>query len=43
MNVVYRGVENPMTISIPGIPDSKVKATAPGLKRAKGSKYVMIP
>jgi gliding motility-associated protein GldM len=43
MNVVYRGVENPMTISIPGIPDSKVKATAPGLKRAKGSKYVLIP
>ncbi len=43
MNVVYRGVENPMTISIPGIPDSKVKASAPGLKRAKGSKYVMIP
>ena len=43
MNVVYRGVENPMTISIPGIPDSKVKASAPGLKRSKGSKYIMIP
>ena len=24
MNVVYRGVANPMTISIPGIPDNKV-------------------
>ena len=43
MNVVYRGVENPMTISIPGIPPSKVKASAPGLKRIKGSKYLMNP
>ena len=33
MNVVYRGVENPMTISIPGIPDNKVSASAPGLRR----------
>ena len=31
MNVVYRGVDNPMTISIPGIPDNKVRASAPGL------------
>ena len=36
MNVVYRGVQNPITISIPGIQDSKVKASAPGLKRKKG-------
>lgn len=43
MNVVYRGVENPMTISIPGIPDNKVNASAPGLKKSRGSKYVMIP
>ena len=43
MNVVYRGVENPMTISIPGIPDNKVRASAQGLKRLRGSKYVMIP
>ncbi len=43
MNVVYRGVDNPMTISIPGIPDSKVKASAPGLRRVKGSKYNMVP
>ena len=43
MNVVYRGVENPMTISIPGIPDNKVRATAPGLKRRKGSKYSLTP
>ena len=43
MNVVYRGVENPMTISIPGIPDNKVSASAPGLRRVRGSKYNMVP
>ena len=43
MNVVYRGVANPMTISIPGIPDNKVSASAPGLSKRSGSKYVMSP
>ncbi len=43
MNVVYRGVDNPMTVSIPGIPDNKVEASAPGLSRVSGSKYVMRP
>lgn len=44
MNVVYRGVPNPMTISIPGIPDNLVKANAPGLNSANGSgKYIMTP
>jgi len=43
MNVVYRGVANPITISIPGIPDNKVSANAPGLSRVSGSKYVMNP
>ena len=32
-----------MTISIPGIPDNKVSASAPGLKRSRGSKFIMIP
>jgi len=41
MNVVYRGVKNPMTISFAGVPDSKVKASAQGLSRVSGSKYVM--
>ncbi|WP_159800128.1 gliding motility protein GldM [Flavobacterium sp. MK4S-17] len=36
MNSVYRGVENPMTISFAGIADSDVTASAPGLR--KGSK-----
>ena len=43
MNVVYRGVDNPMTISIPGIPDDKINASAPGLRRARGSKFNMNP
>ncbi|PCH77537.1 MAG: gliding motility protein GldM [Flavobacteriaceae bacterium] len=44
MNVVYRGVSNPMTISIPGIPDNKVRATANGLSKVGGSgKYTMSP
>jgi len=44
MNVVYRGVPNPMTISIPGIPDNLVRATASGLNKTGGSgKYIMTP
>ncbi|RNL82963.1 gliding motility protein GldM [Sinomicrobium pectinilyticum] len=43
MNVVYRGVSNPITISIPGIPDNKVSASATGLSRISGSKYTMNP
>ena len=44
MNVVYRGVSNPMTISIPGISDNKVIATASGLSKVTGSgKYIMNP
>ncbi|WP_109434105.1 MULTISPECIES: gliding motility protein GldM [Aquimarina] len=40
MNVVYRGVNNPMTISIPGVPN--VNASAPGLRKAGGAgKYMM--
>ncbi|AXG68238.1 hypothetical protein KORDIASMS9_00431 [Kordia sp. SMS9] len=36
MNVVYRGVDNPMTISFAGVSDNKVAANAPGLSK-KGS------
>ncbi|AXG73249.1 gliding motility protein GldM [Flavobacterium arcticum] len=37
MNSVYRGVDNPMTISFAGIADSDVNASAPGLKKATGA------
>ncbi|WGK65333.1 type IX secretion system motor protein PorM/GldM [Croceiramulus getboli] len=40
MNVVYRGVDNPMTISIPGV--GNVSANAPGLKATGGAgNYLM--
>lgn len=41
MNVVYRGVKNPMTISFAGIPDNNVNASGQGLAKAGGSKYIM--
>ena len=43
MNVVYRGVVNPMTISRPGVPDNQVNASAPGLSRKSGPNYIMKP
>ena len=44
MNVVYRGVDNPITISMPGVPDHKIMASAPGLSKAGGSgAWVMRP
>lgn len=41
MNVVYRGVANPMTISIPGV--AQVSASAPGLSATGNSRYTMNP
>ena len=43
MNVVYRGVSNPMTISFAGVPDNKVRATGAGLSSKGGGKYIMNP
>ena len=43
MNVVYRGLANPLTISMPGVPQHKVKASAPGLRPIKGASYMMSP
>jgi len=44
MNVVYRGVANPITISMPGIPDNQISASAAGLRKATGlGKYMMNP
>ena len=42
MNVVYRGVKNPMTISFAGVSDNKVQANAEGLTKISGvGKYMM--
>lgn len=43
MNVVYRGVVNPMTISFAGISADKIAASAPGLTPAGGGKFNMSP
>jgi gliding motility-associated protein GldM len=43
MNVVYKGLQNPLTISIPGVPANLVKASAPGLRQIKGSSYILSP
>ena len=44
MNVVYRGVTNPMTISFAGVSDNNVSATGTGLSKATGvGKYNLNP
>jgi gliding motility-associated protein GldM len=44
MNVVYRGVDNPMTISFAGVSSDKVKASAPGLSSTgKPGAFMMKP
>ena len=43
MNVVYRGLSNPITISMPGVPANKISASASGLRRVKGDSYNMTP
>ena len=44
MNVVYRGVINPISVSFAGIGEDKVRASAPGLSPAGGKgKYNMNP
>ena len=44
MNVVYRGVPNPISVSVPGISSDKVKASAPGMSAAgKPGQYILKP
>ena len=43
MNVVYRAVVNPMSISFAGISDKDVVASAPGLTKVGNDKYNMSP
>jgi gliding motility-associated protein GldM len=43
MNVVYRGLENPISISLPGVPDKDLIASAPGLEKTGSGTYVMKP
>ncbi|WP_445720054.1 type IX secretion system motor protein PorM/GldM [Flavobacterium sp.] len=42
MNVVYRGVPNPISVSVPGISSDKVKASAPGMSAGpKPGQYIL--
>lgn len=44
MNVVYRGVDNPISVSVPGISSDKVKASAPGMSSTgKPGQYNLKP
>jgi gliding motility-associated protein GldM len=44
MNVLYRGLENPMTISFAGVSDNNVSVSAPGLRKAGAQgKYIINP
>ena len=43
MNVVYRGVVNPMTISFAGVSDDNVVANAAGMTKVKPGKYEIRP
>ena len=43
MNVVYRGVPNPMSISFAGVGDNNVNANAAGMSKVGNGKYVLRP
>ncbi|MBC7641176.1 MAG: gliding motility protein GldM, partial [Flavobacterium sp.] len=44
MNVVYRGVINPITVSFAGVSDNNVTASAPGMSKGTGvGKYNLSP
>ncbi len=44
MNVVYRGLPNPLTVSFAGIGDDKVRASGAGVSSAGGKgKYNLVP
>ena len=45
MNVVYRGIDNPITVSMPGVPENNISANVPGHSWSKksGSTYILKP
>ena len=43
MNVVYRGVPNPISISVPGIASNKVNASALGMSKVGDGKFMLKP
>ncbi len=45
MNVVYRGIKNPITVSMPGVPSNKITASSPqaNLNKISGTSYEVVP
>jgi gliding motility-associated protein GldM len=45
MNVVYRGIDNPITVSMPGVPENNISASVSGhtFTKKSGSTYVLKP
>ena len=43
MNVVYQGLPNPLTVSVPGVSNSDVTVSAPGLTKIGNGKYNLTP
>ena len=45
MNVLYAGYDNPMSVSVPGVPNNKVSLTMTGgtLKQTAPGRYVAVP
>lgn len=44
LNVVYRGVANPIKIAVPGVASAKISVSAPGLKKGEGEgNYILMP
>lgn len=40
MNVLYRGVDNPLEISVPGVDPSNLEVSGPGLSRQSDGSYI---
>lgn len=44
LNVVYRGIENPIKIAVPGVESYKINVSAPGIRKAEGEgNYIITP
>jgi gliding motility-associated protein GldM len=43
MNVVYRGLDNPLSISVPGVGDNNLSVSAPGLSKIGNGQYMINP
>ncbi|TVZ56768.1 protein involved in gliding motility GldM [Lutibacter sp. Hel_I_33_5] len=43
MNVVYRGLDNPISVSLPGVGDKDLTVSASGLRKVGAGKYMIRP